>query len=214
MDTCFRFNLPKEFKQLNALEHLNLNSNKIKKLPDSIRKLRNLKFLRLNKNKIEKLPKYIALLHDLNTLDISNNINFRNLPSSLRNLQNTLTLLDLRNTNIQEFCEGDTLGKTELREIFGDHVAFSDNPLEFKAIYTLDVLKQLQRHIPRININYLKSCVLADLAIINLSGEEMLAQWNDIWSKLNFLDEAQSGYIDFYTITNTSPGMNDPVTNQ
>lgn len=66
-------------------------------------------------------------LVSLKELDLYGN-NLTSLPDALRNLSGTLILLDLQgNKNFSEVGEeGITLGKKELRDIFGSHVTFSD----------------------------------------------------------------------------------------
>jgi E3 ubiquitin-protein ligase LRSAM1 len=59
---------------LNLLQVLNLNDNKLKKLPDQIGALTQLKELFLSKNILEKLPSTISRLTKLQILDISHNL--------------------------------------------------------------------------------------------------------------------------------------------
>jgi len=59
--------------QLENLETLNLNNNKLKELPNEISSLKSLKILTLNNNFINCIPTSIVRLEKLHTLEIANN---------------------------------------------------------------------------------------------------------------------------------------------
>lgn len=62
-----------QLKDLNTIQILNLNNNKIKKLPQDIYYLDSLRELNLSSNQIENLPATINKLKKLELLDLSSN---------------------------------------------------------------------------------------------------------------------------------------------
>ncbi|MDP1974744.1 MAG: leucine-rich repeat domain-containing protein, partial [Alphaproteobacteria bacterium] len=144
--------LPDEIQELSELIHLDLSYNKIVTLPDTIVELSNLKNLYLFDNSIEALPHTISKLTKLETIDLSNNKNLLSLPSSLRNLKNSVCLLKLIDTNIQISCEGGALGQIQLEEIFGKRVVFSQG--ENRTEFSNPILAQLM------NSDSFKLCIL------------------------------------------------------
>ena len=170
---------PKEIEKLINLKSLYLSKNNIQILPNNIRKLYNLEKLCLSYNNLTSLPEGIGQLSSLKTLNLSSNQNLRVLPGSLRNLARSLVLLDLSGTNIPEFGEGETLGKHELRAIFGDRFDFGNSYRKRKQniiteISIDDAFNQHNKNPLHFNIDCLKNCVLADLPITNLTGDSML----------------------------------------
>ncbi|MDP1723222.1 MAG: hypothetical protein Q8L85_00780 [Alphaproteobacteria bacterium] len=215
--------LPESIGQLSSLKELTIYDNKnLCAIPESIGQISSLTHLDLSQNpNLRSLPESIGQLSSLKVLSLSYNPNLRFLPESLRNLARSLVLLDLRHANIQEFGEGETLGKHELRTIFGNRVVFTDeerfgkrNPNILTEISIHDTLTQHQEKTLHFNIDCLKNCILADLPITNLTGDSMLEQWKSIWSNLNFSDDTQPGYLDFYTLSQYAPDAKDPSSNK
>ena len=109
---------PAELWQFPNLQYLDLSKNKITEVPDSINRFTNLQVLHLSKNEIEFLPREIGDLSNLVILDINQNEltslppqigklhklkyldlwsnNLSIFPDELRDLSETLLVLDLR----------------------------------------------------------------------------------------------------------------------
>ena len=118
--------LPKEIGGLANLRGLYLYENRLKTLPNEIGGLKVLQELYLSGNRLEALPEEIGMLTGLRTLNLSGT-GLRSLPASIRNLSNTIILLNLSDANnLLENGEGDALGWRQLMGIFGDHLYFSD----------------------------------------------------------------------------------------
>ncbi|MDP1724269.1 MAG: hypothetical protein Q8L85_06160 [Alphaproteobacteria bacterium] len=125
LPSCNISSLPRNFNNLSKLKELYLNENHITTIPKEIGELTSLKALNFSGNNLETIHENIGQLSNLTYLDLSNNPNLRYLPESLKRLADSITHLNLKNTNIQYFSEGRFLGKHELQKIFGDRVVFS-----------------------------------------------------------------------------------------
>ena len=118
--------LPNEIGGLKVLQELYLSGNRLRTLPNEIGELKVLQELYLSGNRLEALPEEIGMLTGLRTLNLSGT-GLRSLPASIRNLSNTIILLNLSDANnLLENGEGDALGWRQLMGIFGDHLYFSD----------------------------------------------------------------------------------------
>ena len=93
--------VPAFLMNLNELETLKLNDNKISILPKSINKLKGLKYLDVSTNiKIKSLPESISELENLEHLNLKNNYNLKKLPDLIGNLEN-LNLLHYSSNSIE-----------------------------------------------------------------------------------------------------------------
>ena len=77
--------LPPSIGDLDALEELDLNTNRLATLPDAIGELRGLRALRLHRNGLEALPETIGSLHSLRELIVGENA-LRELPPAIAGL--------------------------------------------------------------------------------------------------------------------------------
>jgi len=77
--------LPPSIGDLDALEELDLNTNRLATLPDAIGELRSLRALRVHRNGLEALPETIGSLHSLRELVVGENA-LRELPPSIAGL--------------------------------------------------------------------------------------------------------------------------------
>src|SRR5699024_10055700 len=88
--------LPKAFSNLKKLKYLDLSNSDLKSVPAFLMNLNELETLKLNDNKISILPKSINKLKGLKYLDVSTNIKIKSLPESISELEN-LEHLNLKN---------------------------------------------------------------------------------------------------------------------
>ncbi|ELA40800.1 uncharacterized protein VICG_02163 [Vittaforma corneae ATCC 50505] len=120
---------PNIIGELRNLQYLFFDGNEFELLPSEIGKLENLQELHLNSNKLKSLPPEIGKLENLKILDLSCN-KLSTLPNTIRELPDSLQLLDLRGNSILEVGEKvKTLGRGELREIFRGRVVFDRDAL-------------------------------------------------------------------------------------
>ena len=136
--------VPEQTEELKKLRELDLSENKIKLLPKEIGRLNKLEKLDLHKNDtLTLLPEEIGgdIIRSLKSLNLSYT-GLRSIPAldiwwSLWNTRNfgfsshgnfspAGVEINLQNTNLLEYGEGDSLGWRELMEIFGDKVLHSD----------------------------------------------------------------------------------------
>jgi Leucine-rich repeat (LRR) protein len=92
---------PSELWQFPNLQYLDLSKNKITEVPDSINRFTNLQVLHLSKNEIEFLPREIGDLSNLVILDINQN-ELTSLPPQIGKLKK-LRFLDLWSNNLSIF---------------------------------------------------------------------------------------------------------------
>lgn len=66
-------NLPRKFKSLRSLYHLDVSNNKLRLVPRSLAKLHRLEILDVSQNQIKKIPAFMHRMRFLRTLDVSGN---------------------------------------------------------------------------------------------------------------------------------------------
>jgi len=73
MDRCNIARLPDWFKELEQLEALSLNGNKLEEVPSCVLLLPRLTDLDLSRNKITRVPEWVGTMQQLNSLYLNDN---------------------------------------------------------------------------------------------------------------------------------------------
>jgi len=94
-------NFPDEILAYPTLKVLNVSFNRIRILPD-LSRLQNLEYLNFSDNRITDVDGSIGKMSNLEYLNLANNRQLKNISLEIGKLRNTLKILDIRNTRIDE----------------------------------------------------------------------------------------------------------------
>lgn len=94
-------NFPDEILNYPTVKILNISFNRIRNFPD-LSKLQSLEYLNLSDNRIIEVDASIGKLKNLEYLNLANNRQLKNISLEIGKLRNTLKILDIRNTRIDE----------------------------------------------------------------------------------------------------------------
>jgi len=203
--------LPPEIGQLTSLRELIIPSHRLQTLPLEIGKLTNLKHLDLGVdelelhlglegNRLQTLPPEVGQLANLTHLNLARN-QLQSLPHSLSNLRNMI-LLDLQeNPRLRERGEGETLGRRELRQIFGDRVVFSQKLAPITRVTPEQVFDELDKQPLRINRKMLIDMNPPEIPVSDLDAKQFMNTFETMVEGLNFRDKKGPGYIDCTLLT-------------
>ncbi|ELA42515.1 uncharacterized protein VICG_00614 [Vittaforma corneae ATCC 50505] len=173
--------LPPVIGELENLYVLELYKNNLESLPDVIGKLKNLGMLNLGNNKIETLPAAIGELQNLRELYLSDN-KLETLPVEIEKLSGSLRLLNLMGNNMSEVGDGErTVGRRELRAIFGDRVVLDNDIVEYEEdeISVGDVYSELKSKPMHWNFEMLRTLRPQSVPELKCSEEELVRLWNE-----------------------------------
>ena len=126
---------------------LSFSHKKYEKIPEDAFNKTQLEVLDASNNEIKEIPPEIGKLVNLKELDASNN-KIKEIPGSIENLKETLQILDLSKNPLDRKGNGKTgkdrtLGKKELKKIFGDKVIFRREHFRKKFSDCKDVLAKI-----------------------------------------------------------------------
>ena len=94
-------NFPDEVLVYPSLKVLNVSFNRIRNFPD-LSRLQSLEYLNFSDNRITDVDGSIGKLQKLEYLNLANNRQLKNISLEIGKLRNTLKVLDIRNTRIDE----------------------------------------------------------------------------------------------------------------
>ncbi|ELA41326.1 uncharacterized protein VICG_01566, partial [Vittaforma corneae ATCC 50505] len=173
--------LPDEIETLKELQTLYLGYNEFESFPTVIVKLKNLQHLFLGNNKLETLPAKLEELEHLGELYLNDN-KLETLPIEIEKLSGSLRLLNLMGNNISEVGDGErTVGRRELREIFGDRVMLDNDIVEYEEdeISVEDVYRELKSKPMHWNFEMLRTLRPPSVPELKCSEEELVRLWNE-----------------------------------
>ena len=200
-------------KELVALQRLSLSYNQLTSVTIP-KELVALQVLHLSNNQLNEvsIPKQLVALQ---VLHLSNN-QLTSLPSSLRQLSGRLTLLRVERNPLLNEGDGDNLGITELRAIFGDRFVFDDTSGQATSTLTFkEVLDALDRQSPRLNRVQLAEAQLSSIPMQPEPAGGILGLWEEVLQQLNFTDDKQEGYLSYgFLATDFADARSAHVPNQ
>ncbi len=200
-------------KELVSLQNLCLNGNSLTSV-EIPKELVNLQNLYLNNNQLisVKIPKELVNLQKLNL----HNNSLTSLPASVRELQGTLTLLNLGDNPLLNQGDGETLGIGELQAIFGDRFIFGfSSGQEISTLTFNQVYQELDKQPVRINRGMLAKTQLPHIPVQTEPAGGIMKLWTNVVDGLEFADEAKPGYLSYQVLaTDFTVANNDNQSNK
>ncbi|KAJ5076968.1 hypothetical protein M0811_00288 [Anaeramoeba ignava] len=208
--------IPKEIFDLEHLEEIILNNNKIIEIPEDLKKLKNLKKLRLSHNNLQFLPNF-SDLPKLEVLDLSyytgkltkelfdcksitcfglRFCQLKEIPQEIFSLEN-LRILDLRCNNI-EFIPTGILALKKLKTLYLD-----DNPIFYPPPKYLQSIYQIFQYLEGIEF------LIGENSQKNSDQTEETKQFTKLSYQINLIKELATVFVQRLEHTNPKEDLKE-----